>query len=70
MSDKEERDKPARRPRRPNIKTLLKESAQGGKTVTSITLPDGTKLTFGEQTSATNNNSWDEIYAADKNGSA
>jgi hypothetical protein len=70
MSGKNERNKPAPRGRRPRIATLLKEAAKGGKTVTSITLPDGTKLTFGDQTQVTDNNSWDEIYAADKNGSA
>ena len=58
MSDKEERDKPARRPRRPNIKTLLKESAQGGKTVTSITLPDGTHVVFGEGKPTEDSNPW------------
>ena len=70
MSDNEDRIKSASRGRRPRIATLLKEAAKGGKTVTSITLPDGTKLTFGDQTQVTDNNSWDEIYAADKNGSA
>jgi hypothetical protein len=48
---------PRPRGRRPRIDTLLAESAKGGKTVTSITLPDGTKLTFGEgeQTSSSSN---------------
>ena len=39
---------PRPRGRRPRIDTLLAESAKAGKTVTSIELPDGTKLTFGE----------------------
>jgi hypothetical protein len=50
-------DSPRPRGRRPKIDTLLAEAAKGGKTVTSITLPDGTKLTFGEgeQTSSSSN---------------
>jgi hypothetical protein len=55
MSDKEERPKQKRRPR---IDTLLAEAAKGGKTVTSITLPDGTKLTFGEGEQAPDSNPW------------
>jgi hypothetical protein len=41
-------DSPRPRGRRPRIDVLLAESAKAGKTVTSIELPDGTKLTFGE----------------------
>jgi hypothetical protein len=58
MSGKEKRlaqNKTARRGRRPRIDTLLAEAAKGGKTVTSITLPDGTKLTFGEGEQASGN---------------
>jgi hypothetical protein len=46
------------RRRRPKIDTLLAEAAKGGKTVTSITLPDGTKLTFGEGEPVESNNPW------------
>jgi hypothetical protein len=58
MSDKEKRDKPARRWRRPKVDTLLKEAARGGKTVTSITLPDGTHLVFGEGKPTEDSNPW------------
>jgi hypothetical protein len=54
MTDNEER-KPVRRPKRPNINTLLKEAEKGGKRVTSITLPDGTRLTFDEGEQASSN---------------
>jgi len=37
-----------RRQRQPSITTLIKRFGKTGKAVTSITLPDGTKLTFGE----------------------
>jgi hypothetical protein len=47
-SPKNSPDSPRPRGRRPRIDTLLAESAKAGKTVTSIELPDGTKLTFGE----------------------
>jgi hypothetical protein len=58
MSDKEERAKPVRH-RRPRIDTLIAEAAKGGKTITSITLPDGTKLTFGEgEQASTSSNPW------------
>jgi hypothetical protein len=43
------------RHRRPRVDMLLKEAEKGGKTVTSITLPDGTKLTFGEDEQASSN---------------
>jgi hypothetical protein len=61
MSDKEERPKQNKttRRRRPRIDTLLAEAAMGGKTVTSIELPDGTKLTFGEgEQTSTSSNPW------------
>jgi hypothetical protein len=58
MSDQEEHAKPMRR-RRPRLDTLIAEAAKGGKTITSITLPDGTKLTFGEgEQTPTSNNPW------------
>ena len=56
MSDKGEHNKP--RQRRPRVDTLLKEAAKGGKTVTSITFPDGTKLTFSEGEQAPDSNPW------------
>jgi hypothetical protein len=58
MSDKEERDKPARRSRRPRIDTLLAEAAKVGKTVTSIEFPDGTKVTLGEGKPTEDSNPW------------
>jgi hypothetical protein len=50
-------DKPTRR-RRPSIDALLKEAARAGKTVTSITLPDGTKVNFGEGDPVESVNPW------------
>jgi len=46
------------RSRRPRIDTLLAEAAKGGKTVTSITLPDGTHVVFGEGKPTEDSNPW------------
>ena len=50
-----------RRPRKPSIRKLVEQAEKAGKTVTSITTPDGTKLDFGEADRATNFNSWDRV---------
>jgi hypothetical protein len=47
-----------RKPRRPSISKLLEEAEKAGKPVTSITLPDGTKLDFDKPDSATADNPW------------
>jgi len=39
--------KTTRKPRQPNIRKLVKQAEKTGKTVTSITTPDGTRLDFG-----------------------
>jgi hypothetical protein len=57
MSDKEKRDKPARR-RRMSIDTLQAEAAKVGKTVTCIEYPDGTKVTLGEGRPIEDSNPW------------
>jgi hypothetical protein len=38
---------PKRRERKPSIRTIIKRAEKTGKAVTSVTLPDGTTLTFG-----------------------
>ena len=38
---------------------MIEQAEKAGKTVTSITTPDGTKLDFGEADRATN--SWDRV---------
>jgi hypothetical protein len=40
----------ARRKRKPSIATLVKHAERTGKTVTSITTPDGTTINFDEST--------------------
>ena len=46
----------AKPPRKPSIRTLVKQAEQAtGKAVTAITLPDGTKLDFGEPDSKQGN---------------
>ena len=48
-----------RKPHRPSISKMIEQAEKAGKTVTSITTPDGTKLDFGEADRATN--SWDRV---------
>jgi hypothetical protein len=49
-------------PRRPSIgKMIARAEKATGKPVTSITLPDGTKLDFSEADRATNFNPWDRV---------
>jgi len=52
---------PARKPRQPSIRKLVEQAEKVGKTVTSITTPDGTKLDFGEADQGTNFNPWDRV---------
>jgi hypothetical protein len=44
--------------RRPRLDTLLLEAAKGGRTVTSITLPNGTHVVFGEGKPIEDSNPW------------
>src|SRR5262249_4327961 len=48
-------------PRKPSSRTQVEQAEKAGKTVTSITTPDGTKLDFGEADRATNFNPWDRV---------
>jgi hypothetical protein len=36
------------RKRKPRIRSMIREAEKDGKAVTSVTLPDGTTLAFGE----------------------
>ena len=54
-----EQDK-VKRPRKPSLKRQIKAAEKAGKTVTSITTPDGTTLHFGADGSAATNE-WDEV---------
>jgi hypothetical protein len=47
-----------RRPRRARVDTMLKLAAAAGKNVTSIVMPDGTTLNFGEPAPAEVANPW------------
>ena len=51
---------PARRvgSRKPSIATLIKRAEKAGKTVTSVTTPDGTVLHFGEAQPSEAKNPW------------
>ena len=51
---------PARRvgSRKPSIATLIKRAEKAGKTVTGITMPDGTVLHFGEAQPSEAKNPW------------
>jgi hypothetical protein len=46
---------PARKPRKPNIATIIRHAKKAGRPVTSITTPDGVTLTFAELAKADNN---------------
>jgi hypothetical protein len=50
-------EKPARR-RKPGLRRLIAQAEKTGKTVTSVTTPDGHTLTFGEPQSSEANNPW------------
>jgi hypothetical protein len=54
--------KPARkrRERKPSVASLVNRAEKTGKAVTSVTLPDGTTLTFGEASPA-RHSSWDDL---------
>jgi hypothetical protein len=64
--------RPARRQRRRPIARLIAEAERSGKTVTAVTLPDGTTLRLGGQAApAKTANPWDEVlHAPDKKRSA
>jgi hypothetical protein len=46
------------KPRKPSIATLVKRAEKTGKTVTSITTPDGTTIHFGETKPTDASNPW------------
>jgi hypothetical protein len=56
--------KAARKPRKPSIATLIKRAEKSGRPVTSVMLPDGTTINFGEATSTDASNPWDVAAAA------
>ena len=47
-----------RRQRKPSIRALIAAAEKTGKTVTSVTMPDGTVLQFGEAAPAEASNPW------------
>lgn len=47
-----------RRKRTPSIATMIKRAEKSGREVTSVTLPDGTRLHFGECEPSEANNPW------------
>ena len=53
--------KPAKPARKPSIRKLVEQAEKTGKTVTSVTTPDGSRLDFGEAGRATNFNPWDRV---------
>jgi hypothetical protein len=52
-----------RRPRKPRIATLIKHAEKVGKTVTSITTPDGTTINFDESTKSESENALNQWIA-------
>jgi hypothetical protein len=57
-----EQKKP-RRQRKPSIRTIIKQAEKTGKSVTSITTPDGTVLTFGGEPAKSEGNELDAWMA-------
>jgi hypothetical protein len=53
-----EAKQPRRRQRKPRLDRTIREAEKAGKSVTSITTPDGVKLTFGEPAPDTSDE-WD-----------
>lgn len=47
-----------KRKRKPSVSTLIARAEKKGKTVTSITTPDGTVLSFGEPQPTEASNPW------------
>jgi hypothetical protein len=47
-----------RQRRKPSIARQIKQAEKAGKTVTSITTPDGTTIHFGDSESSEANNPW------------
>jgi hypothetical protein len=59
--------KPRRRQRKPRLDRTIKQAEKAGKTVTSVTTPDGVTLTFGESAvDGTNENEWDRALSHGK----
>jgi hypothetical protein len=55
--------------KRKRLDAVIKAAEKGkGKAVTSVTLPDGTTLRFGEASAddSAAANEWDEVYGKDK----
>jgi hypothetical protein len=44
--------------RKPSIATMIKRAEKSGREVTSVTLPDGTRLNFGESAPSETKNPW------------
>jgi hypothetical protein len=56
-----------RRPRKPSIRKTIAAAERGGKTVTSITTPDGVTLHFGKGEATEASNPWlDDLNKATK----
>jgi len=53
-----ELDPPRQRKRKPSVSTLIARAEKKGKTVTSVTAPDGTVLHFGEPQPTEAANPW------------
>lgn len=54
---------PRKRPRKPRIDKMIAEAETAGRSVSSITTPEGYTLTFGKPEGADvrNENPWDEV---------
>jgi hypothetical protein len=52
-----------RRQRKPSIRALLAQAEKAGRHVQSMTMPDGTVLTFGEPEAASSNPWLDDLAA-------
>jgi hypothetical protein len=58
--------KPVVRKRRPNVRAAIKDAEKDGKKVTSVTLPDGTKLAFGEANNTAPDDPWERAMQGPK----
>jgi len=47
-----------KRTRKSSVGTLIRQAERGGKTVTSVTAPDGTRLDFGQPEPTAESNPW------------
>jgi len=58
IAQRKKAERKPRQPRTPSIKQMIERAEQASKPVTSITMPDGTKIDFNKPESSTEPNAW------------